>query len=494
MHLRERVKELALLFLALLGPIFHLLGIMRHGRDLLALDYGRLAVIYAALALGAGLAAYLLVRRSQLLIRIAAGIALLINLSSVVYAASLWTQDMHRSFREAEQVPFEREQIGILVSAPDDTPANVEQMQRLQEELKELFRQAGVSDQVYVRSGYAVNSQEQAQQMATALNADLVVWRQAATGKDSYHINVLGISPQCSLRSEELLALCILRNSSLTWQVTDGGDTGSAPEEELVIASTSAFAFLAADQPLVAAAQLQKALRISGTSAATKATLLNDLGAIYLLLDRADLAQPEFERSLESEANALAWVGLGTVHVARHEWDAAPEDFERAINLDPYHPAPYCGLGIALAANRDVTNASAAYQQAVSIAPSASVPYILQAQLSELRGDVASANRNYMTAAQYAGPDDGLYRASQERAQEIERNPPTAVPTATPRPIPSATPIPTSAIYTVEQGDTLQQIADQFGVSVNSIVELNQLSDRNSIGVGESLKIPALPE
>ena len=78
------------------------------------------------------------------------------------------------------------------------------------------------------------------------------------------------------------------------------------------------------------------------------------------------------------------------------------------------------------------------------------------------------------------------------RAQTVRRNPPTPVPTATVRPTPSITPYPTAALYTVEQGDTLAKIALQFGVTVDEILQLNNIVNRNAIAVGDKLKIPVM--
>lgn len=44
--------------------------------------------------------------------------------------------------------------------------------------------------------------------------------------------------------------------------------------------------------------------------------------------------------------------------------------------------------------------------------------------------------------------------------------------------------------YTVAAGDTLGTIADRFGVSVDDLVMLNQIADRNLINVGQVLLIP----
>ncbi len=45
-------------------------------------------------------------------------------------------------------------------------------------------------------------------------------------------------------------------------------------------------------------------------------------------------------------------------------------------------------------------------------------------------------------------------------------------------------------IYTINPGDTLFSIASQFGVSVDDLVALNNLSDPDSIRAGDQLFIP----
>ena len=87
-----------------------------------------------------------------------------------------------------------------------------------------------------------------------------------------------------------------------------------------------------------------------------------------------------------------------------------------------------------------------------------------------------------------------MHTAITRRSEEIRQNPPTPVPTATPRPVPTASPIPTSAIHRVEQGDTLQVIADSYGVSISEIVEINQLEDVDQLHIGQYLLIPPPPE
>src|SRR5262249_14652603 len=47
--------------------------------------------------------------------------------------------------------------------------------------------------------------------------------------------------------------------------------------------------------------------------------------------------------------------------------------------------------------------------------------------------------------------------------------------------------------YQVKRGDTLTSIAKQFGVSISSIVSLNNLPDANDLKEGQTLTIPRIP-
>jgi LysM repeat protein len=67
---------------------------------------------------------------------------------------------------------------------------------------------------------------------------------------------------------------------------------------------------------------------------------------------------------------------------------------------------------------------------------------------------------------------------------------PTATLTPTPRP-PTATPTVEPVVHTVEEGETLSIIAQNYGVTVEAIVEANGLTDPDLIIAGQTLIIPA---
>ncbi|MGQ9572803.1 MAG: LysM peptidoglycan-binding domain-containing protein [Dehalococcoidia bacterium] len=64
---------------------------------------------------------------------------------------------------------------------------------------------------------------------------------------------------------------------------------------------------------------------------------------------------------------------------------------------------------------------------------------------------------------------------------------------ATPRTTPEATPSPTPirGTYEVQRGDTLSEIADRFGVDMETLAEANDIADPDLIHPGQVLIIPA---
>lgn len=67
---------------------------------------------------------------------------------------------------------------------------------------------------------------------------------------------------------------------------------------------------------------------------------------------------------------------------------------------------------------------------------------------------------------------------------------PVLEPISTPIPIPPATPTPEALVYLVEPGDTLWDIALEYGVTVEALIVANGLQDPDSLAVGQRLFIP----
>lgn len=74
----------------------------------------------------------------------------------------------------------------------------------------------------------------------------------------------------------------------------------------------------------------------------------------------------------------------------------------------------------------------------------------------------------------------------------------TSFPTWTAEPVtPTATATPTSTstpiVYAIQQGDTLLDVANRFGVSASDIQEVNGITDPRTLQIGQELIIPAPP-
>lgn len=67
----------------------------------------------------------------------------------------------------------------------------------------------------------------------------------------------------------------------------------------------------------------------------------------------------------------------------------------------------------------------------------------------------------------------------------------TAAPAAT-KPPADTTPTTTAAVstYTIEAGDTLQTIADQYGTTVEQLLVLNPDVDPTALQIGQTIRVP----
>jgi len=68
---------------------------------------------------------------------------------------------------------------------------------------------------------------------------------------------------------------------------------------------------------------------------------------------------------------------------------------------------------------------------------------------------------------------------------------PTSTPTRTPTPTNTATPTPEFVRYSVVRGDTASQIAERYGISTETLLDFNGLSDDDILSLGQELLVPS---
>lgn len=71
-----------------------------------------------------------------------------------------------------------------------------------------------------------------------------------------------------------------------------------------------------------------------------------------------------------------------------------------------------------------------------------------------------------------------------------ETAPPVTAPTPVPAPAPQPAPAAAPATYTVQSGDNPWTIARNHGVSLEALLELNEIKDPKNLKVGDVLKLP----
>jgi LysM repeat protein len=78
-------------------------------------------------------------------------------------------------------------------------------------------------------------------------------------------------------------------------------------------------------------------------------------------------------------------------------------------------------------------------------------------------------------------PDDDIERSDATLPPILTTTSTTTIPPSTTRP---------QRFYEVQEGDTLTEIADTFGVPILSIMRLNAIRDQNAIYAGQLLELP----
>jgi tetratricopeptide (TPR) repeat protein len=494
-YAKNRLLDTALLTLAIVGPLFYLLGYATQGLGLFAMATIRVVVLFLLLMGSAGLAAYLALRPGDRVLRLVSGIALIANLGGLLWGGTAWNREMQRAQADAALAPIPRGQVGILLAPRDETAAAAAELRAVEARVLEIMRRNGIESDVTIRRVYPLEGVDRAERLAFALGAHVVVWQRIEDGlplRVGRYVTVLG-APRASVRLEplELLNLMATQERFALLTAHSPEDVGVSPlATEVVSPIAAGYAALAAGRPVLAATMFRNAAGAQDLPIETQALLHSYRGLALALADRPDLAISELEASRALAETAHGWAALGNLYLSQWEWEAAADAYTRSISRDPYYALPYCGLGLKLARERDVSGALAAYQQAVALEPHWPAPYALLGQAFELLGDAEQASAMYETALAKAGPHGLLQEAAARQAAAVRANPPTPIPTATLRPTPTATPFPSSGVYVVQRGDTLASIARAEKVPLEVLIRANQIENPNTLSIGQVLFIP----
>lgn len=495
MRAKGKLLDIGLYTVALIGPLLYLAGFLARGLGMLQADWPRLALMFGLLALSAGAAAFLALRRGDTALRVAAAITLAVNLAGIAYSWTRWSDDLSRARAEDLLQPIPVTQVGIVLAPADQGPDAANELRAIEKAIRTILDRNGIGGLVQVRRTFPIANAQYARRVGLTLGANVVVWHTVEPGRarSVRHVTVLGAHDMDAQLDEADLLRLMATQEELAITATVGTEADDRYASEVIAPVAAAFGALAAGRPVLAATQFRNASQSEGLLLRTVATLRAYRGMALLHADRADLAVPEFEEAISLNPTAYAWTGLANARLMARDFEAARRAYQQAISRDSYYAPPYCGLGLILARESDVAGATAAYRQAVALAPDWAAPHAFLALAYELRGDAAAAHDEYQVCVSMAGPNSALQEAAAQRSQQVVENPPTPIPTATPRPTPTPTPFPTSGVYQVRGGDTLAAIAQKLGVPAEMLIEVNRLENPNALSIGQILIVPELP-
>ena len=104
---------------------------------------------------------------------------------------------------------------------------------------------------------------------------------------------------------------------------------------------------------------------------------------------------------------------------------------------------------------------------------------------------VQSGDSLYEIAGQYGVTIDEIITANNLKSTKLQIGQVLVIPTGTIQPTPTPTlPNNNYITYTVKPGDSLYKIANNYNTTVNAIKELNNLKS-NNLSIGQQLKIPS---
>ncbi|MHB9034281.1 MAG: LysM peptidoglycan-binding domain-containing protein [Anaerolineae bacterium] len=492
---RHTILNLTLLILALLGPLFHWAGLWLRNLSFFYIDIPKLVAAYLFLMLSAVSAGWLIIHPPDKLVRWLAVIGLLVNISSLAYAGRLWRIDSHLLTNDTVWTPFAADKVGIIVAPVNESSLALAEARTIEETIRQLSKGTALDNLIDIRQVTSLADAKDAQQIAVRMGANIVIWG-TANGSELIHSEhyITHLGAGLAAGSLEPASLMLLLTSIGTFNIADNRlaseNTVPSTAREILAPVSLALAALSINQPVLAASYFESALQTNSIPDISVQAMRAYYGLALLLADRPDLAQNLIDSNQQQAPSALSKLVEGDLALYRGDFTAAENAYLQARAIDPSSAQAYSGLGIIACEKGSLDRAKALFDEALALEPTWGIVQLLQARQYEYRGDVSAAQAAYERGRQSISPFEPLVDAIAARYAELSASPPTAVPTATIGPTPSPMPIPGLRYHTVAKGETLRQIAQQYGVTEEEIMKLNKLDDVNYLSIGQILVIP----
>ena len=193
-------------------------------------------------------------------------------------------------------------------------------------------------------------------------------------------------------------------------------------------------------------------------------------------IEEYNLAFKDFNRALDlNKSYSPAYVGKGKVYLVLGDFDKAFMEFSEARRKDPQYAPAYVGRGDVYRRKNDKDAALAEYQKAYQLNPQYAPTYYSRGELQCYSfGNQVEAVKDYSRAEEIYRSQGDLVNTWKVK-QSINK---------------------LDSLYKIQEGDTLDKIAERFNTSVQEIASVNSdkytslATNPDSIKAGWEIRIP----
>lgn len=518
--------SILLLSLAAVGPVFQAWNYISYRFDVLSGPYDRLAFLLLIVA-GSAIAAIVLMRQmlaptlaeTQRFVhrpaaRRAASLLLFLDLAFILSLGIGWTITV-RENGPLQSSTLPEDVFGIAIALIGEgqeseiTNLSLQAANDLRGEIEKELRRTGLMNKVGIQVIGPVSNNESAIQWGDRVGAEIVVWGRMVAGQPE------AIVPRWTDTTHWVTPAII--NSTEIMAASMKGDTVLISDNVAVPHDVHASALVGQaaiylEEPAVAITQFEHALDasvvLSGDTSILRSIWLRCRGQAHWSAGQPSLARDDFIASVHLHPDVHTYTAQGNLRLAENDLPGAIGNYRAALAVDPYGATPYIGLGYAYAGQGDLAAAIGQLEQAKRLRLDFAPIYYGLGILYRDHGDVYLARDAFDHCIVLAEENAALIAAANEELRMLGVIPVT--PTPSPTPVQAiATALPpssgatisaptsptetasTSNSYVVQSNDNLTTIAARFGISVESIVQANDLRNANAIYVGQELVIPA---